>query len=84
MHPLQCTVLEKSLGGLEFIQVDYEVKNDLVTIINLLINCGDDKAMARHLRKAVALHELQHNEFNAIQPNNIVQCTCRSLRNKLP
>jgi O-acetylhomoserine/O-acetylserine sulfhydrylase-like pyridoxal-dependent enzyme len=58
------TVLEKSLEELESIQTEDEVKNVLVTIINLVINSGDAKAMVRHPWKTVELHE-QHN--NKIQ-----------------
>jgi hypothetical protein len=43
------TVLEKSLDELEYIQVEDEVKNILVTIINLMINSGEAKAMVGHL-----------------------------------
>jgi hypothetical protein len=52
-------VLEKPLDELETIQMEDEDKNVLVTIINLVLNSGDDKAMVRHLWKAVELHE-QH------------------------
>jgi hypothetical protein len=45
-----------------------EVKNVLVTIIHLVINSGDTKAMVRHLWKAAELHEQHYNkiqrEFN--------------------
>jgi hypothetical protein len=60
-------VLEKSLDELECIQMEDEVKNVLVTIINLVINSGDAKAMVGHLWKAVELHE-QH--YNNIQPES--------------
>jgi hypothetical protein len=43
------TMLEKSLDELESIHIEDEVKNVLVTIINLVINSGDAKAMAGHL-----------------------------------
>jgi hypothetical protein len=39
------TALEKSLEGLESIQMEDEVKNVLVTIINLVINSRNAKAM---------------------------------------
>jgi hypothetical protein len=41
------TVLEKTSDELESIQMEDEVKNVLMTIINLLINSGDAKAMVR-------------------------------------
>jgi hypothetical protein len=50
-------VLEKSLDELGSIQMEDEVKNVLVTIINLVINSWDAKAMVRHLWKAIELHE---------------------------
>jgi hypothetical protein len=40
-------VLEKSLDELESIQMEDEVKNMSVTVINLVINSGDAKAMVR-------------------------------------
>jgi hypothetical protein len=58
------TVLEKSLDELESIQVEDEVKNVLVTIINIVINSGDVKAMVRHPWKAV---ELRKQHYNKIQ-----------------
>jgi hypothetical protein len=39
-----------------------EVKNVLVTIINLVINSGNAKAMVRHLWKAAELHEQHYNK----------------------
>ena len=57
-------MLEKSLDELESIRMEDDVKNVLVTIINLVINSGEAKAMVRHLWEAVKLHE-QHN--NKIQ-----------------
>jgi hypothetical protein len=41
------TVLEKSVDELESIQMEGEVKNILVSIINLVINSGDAKALVR-------------------------------------
>jgi hypothetical protein len=55
-------VSEKSLDELECIQMEDEVKNILMTIINLVINSGDAKAMVRHLWKAVELHEQYCNK----------------------
>jgi hypothetical protein len=49
------TVLEKSLDELESIQMADEVKNVLVTIINLMMNSGTLKQL-RHVWKAVKLH----------------------------
>jgi hypothetical protein len=40
-----------------------EVKNVLVTIINLVINSGDTKVMVGHLWKAVELHEQHYNKI---------------------
>jgi hypothetical protein len=40
-----------------------EVKNILVTIINMVINSGDAKAMVRYLWKADKLHEQHYNEY---------------------
>jgi hypothetical protein len=37
------------------------VKNILVTIINLVINSGDTKAMVRHVWKSVNFHEHYNN-----------------------
>jgi hypothetical protein len=53
------TALEKSLEGMEYIQMEDEVERVLVAIINLVINCGDAKAMVRHMWKAVEIYE-QH------------------------
>jgi hypothetical protein len=53
--------LEKSLDELESIQMEDEVKNVLVTIINLVINSGDAKTMVGRLWKAVELHEQHYN-----------------------
>ena len=49
--------IEKSLDELEVIEMEDDVKNVLVTIINLVINSGDSKAMVKHLWKAIELHE---------------------------
>jgi hypothetical protein len=54
------TVIEKSVEELESIQTDDELKNVLVTIINLVINSGDAKAMVGHLSKTVELHGQHH------------------------
>jgi hypothetical protein len=40
-----------------------EVKNVLVTIINLVRNSGDAEAMVRHMWKAVELHEQHYNKI---------------------
>jgi hypothetical protein len=61
------TVVEKSLGELESIQVEDEVKDVLVTIINLVINCGDAKTMVRHLWEVV---EFLEQPYNKIQPES--------------
>jgi hypothetical protein len=58
------TALEKSLDELETVQMEDEAKNVLVTIINLVMNSGNAKAMVGHLWKAVGLH-MQH--YNKIQ-----------------
>jgi pyruvate-formate lyase len=55
------TVLEKSLDELESIQTEDEVKNVLVTIINLVIHSRDAKAVVRNLWKAIELHEQHYN-----------------------
>jgi hypothetical protein len=55
-------VLEKSLDELESIQMKDKVKNELVTIINLVLNSRDAKAMVGHLWKAVELHEQHYNK----------------------
>jgi hypothetical protein len=57
------SVLEKPLDELESIQMEDAVKNILVTIINLVINSGEAKAMVRHLWKPVELHEQHYNKF---------------------
>jgi hypothetical protein len=57
-------VLEKSLDELESIQLEDEAENELVTIINLVTNSGDAKAMVRRLWKAVELHEQQRESTN--------------------
>jgi hypothetical protein len=46
------TVLEKALDELESIQMEEQAKNVLVTIINLMINSGDAKAMVRLQRES--------------------------------
>jgi two-component SAPR family response regulator len=43
--------------------MDYEVMNVVATIINLVTNFGDAKAMVRHLWKAVELHEQHYNKI---------------------
>jgi hypothetical protein len=63
------TTLEKSLEGLESIQMEDEVKNVLVTTINLVINSGDTKAMVRHMWKAVELHEQHYNKIQRESTN---------------
>jgi hypothetical protein len=57
------TVLEKFLDELESIQTEDEVKNVLVTIMNLVINSGDIKGMVRYLWKAVKLREQLYNKI---------------------
>jgi U3 small nucleolar RNA-associated protein 14 len=42
-------MLEKSLDELKSIQMEEEVKNVPVTLISLVVNSGDAKAMVRHL-----------------------------------
>jgi hypothetical protein len=63
------TALEKPLDELESIQMEDEVKNLLETIINLVINSGDAKAMVRHLWKAVELHEKHYNKIRGKSTN---------------
>jgi hypothetical protein len=67
------TVLEKSLDDLESIQMEDEVKNVLVTLINLVVNSGDAKAVVRHLWKAVDLTSYITTKFNVTQPIKIIQ-----------
>jgi hypothetical protein len=62
-------VLEKSLNELESIQVEDEIKNVLVTIINLVINSGDAKAMVGHLWEAVELDEQHYNKIQRESTN---------------
>jgi hypothetical protein len=62
-------VLEKSLEELEPIQMENEVKNVLVTIINLVINSGDAEAMVRRMWKAVQLHEQYYNTIKQESTN---------------
>jgi hypothetical protein len=78
------TVLEKSLEEPEFINIEDEAKNVLVTIIHLVINSGEAKAMVRHLWKAVELREQHYKKLNGNQPIKIVQWNCRSLRSSFP
>jgi hypothetical protein len=63
------TVLEKSLDELESIQMEDEVKNVLVTIINLMINSWDAKAMVGHLWKAIEPHEQFYNKIRRESTN---------------
>jgi hypothetical protein len=63
------TVLEKSLDDLESNLMEDEVKNVLVTIINLVINSGDAKAMVGHLWKAVELDEQHYNKIQRESTN---------------
>jgi hypothetical protein len=63
------TALEKSLDDLESIQIEDEVKKILVTIINLLINSGDAKAMVKRLWKAVELYEQHYNKIQRESTN---------------
>jgi hypothetical protein len=63
------TALEKSLEVLESFQMEDEVKNVLVTIINLVINSWDAKAMVRHMWKAVELHEQHYNRIQRESTN---------------
>jgi hypothetical protein len=46
-----------------------EVKNVLVTIINLVINSRDAKAMVSHLWKAVELHKQHYNKIQQESTN---------------
>jgi hypothetical protein len=64
------TVLEKSVDELESIQMEGEIKNVLVTIINLLIISGDAKAMVTHLWKPVELHEQHYNKIQQESTNS--------------
>jgi hypothetical protein len=57
------TVLQKSLDKLESIQMEDEVKNVLVTIIKLMKNSGDAKAIVRHLWKTIELHKQHYNKI---------------------
>jgi hypothetical protein len=63
------TLLEKSFDELESIQMEDEVKNVLVTMINLVINSGDAKAMVGHLWKAEELHEQHYNKIQRESTN---------------
>jgi hypothetical protein len=63
------TLLEKSLDELETIQMEDEVKNVLVTIINLEINSGDANAMVRHMWKAVELREQHYDKIQRESSN---------------
>jgi hypothetical protein len=63
------TVLEKSLHELEFIQMEGDVKNVLVTIINLVITSGDAIATVRHLWKAVELHDQYYKKIKRESTN---------------
>jgi hypothetical protein len=76
------TVLEKSLDKLESIQMEDEVKNILVTIIDLVITSGDAirVAVVRGLWKAIELHKQHYNKVQWNQPIKVVQWNCRSLR----
>jgi hypothetical protein len=65
------TVLEKSLVVLEPIQTEEEVRNILVTIINVVIISRDAKAMARHLWKPVKLHEQHYNKIQRKSINEV-------------
>jgi hypothetical protein len=62
-------VLEKSVDELESIQMDDEVKNILMTIINLVINSRDVEAVVRHMWKAVKLHEQHYNKVQQESTN---------------
>jgi hypothetical protein len=61
--------VRKSLDELESIQMEDEVKNILVTIINLAINSRDAKAMVRHLWKDVEIHEQHYNKIKRESTN---------------
>jgi hypothetical protein len=78
------TALEESLDELEFIQTEDEVKNMLVTIVNLVINSGGAKAMVRHLWKAIEFMNNITTNFNGNRPIKLVQWNCRILRSKFP
>jgi hypothetical protein len=49
--------------------MDDEIKKVLVTIINLVINLGDAKAMVRHLCKSIE-HQEQHYNRIKRESNN--------------
>jgi hypothetical protein len=66
-------VLEKSLDELESVQMEDEVKNILVTIINLVIISGDAKAMARHCGKPSSFKSNMTTKCNGNQPIKIVR-----------
>jgi hypothetical protein len=63
------TMLKKSLDMLQSIQMEDEVMKVLVTIINLVMNSGEAKAMIRHLWKAVELHEQHYNKIQRDSTN---------------
>jgi hypothetical protein len=46
-----------------------KLKNELVTIINLVIDSGSAKAMVRHLLKAAELHEQDYSKFQRDSTN---------------
>jgi hypothetical protein len=73
-------VSEKSLDDLESIQMEDEVKNILMTIINLVINSGDAKAVESRRASRTILQQ----KFNWNEPIKTVQWNCRSLRSKFP
>jgi hypothetical protein len=60
-----------------------EVKNELVTIIKLVINSGKAETMVRHQWKAYRFMNSITAKFTEIQRIMFVQWNCRRLRNKL-
>jgi hypothetical protein len=63
------TVLEKSVDELEFIQMEDEVKNILVTINNFMMNSRDVEGMVRHVWKAIEFHKQHYNRIRRESTN---------------
>jgi hypothetical protein len=78
------SVLAKSLDELEPIQMEDEVKNELMTIINLVINSGELKPWLDTCGKPQSFTKNITTKFNGNQSIKIVQWNCRSLRIKFP
>jgi hypothetical protein len=62
-------IVREILNLLGSIEMEDEVKNELVTIIKLVTNSGKAKAMVRHQWKAIEIHEQHYSKIQRDSTN---------------